>query len=64
MRLQNEIIRKERIPLDDVRKVDNEIFQAIAGILKANCDKMLTRELINEIFSQFRQIGENMMRDQ
>jgi hypothetical protein len=36
VRLQNEIIRKERMPLDDVRKVDNEVYQAIAGIIKAS----------------------------
>jgi predicted TIM-barrel enzyme len=43
--------------------MDNEIFQAIAGVIKANCDRTLTRDLINEIFSQFRQIGENIICD-
>jgi hypothetical protein len=55
-----EITRKERIPLEVVTSVNNEVDMAIAGIIKANVDKVLTRELINEIFSQFRNIPESL----
>jgi hypothetical protein len=54
VRLQNEITRKERIPIEDVLEVNNRIFQSIAGTLKANRDKVLTFEKINEMFAEFR----------
>jgi hypothetical protein len=46
--LDCEIKRKERIPLEVVAQVDNEVCMAIAGILKSNVDRVLTREVINE----------------
>jgi hypothetical protein len=53
VRLQNEITRKERIPLDDVMAVHNEVEQAIHGIIMASG---LPIEAVNEIFSQLRDI--------
>jgi hypothetical protein len=58
--LDMQITRKERIPLDVVAEVDNQVCMAIAGILKSNVDKVLTREVINEIFEQFRNIPESL----
>src|SRR5262249_5094554 len=58
--LDMQITRKERIPIDVIREVDNEVHMAIAGILKAHVDKVLTRDFINEIFEQFRNIPESL----
>ena len=58
--LDMELMRKKRIPLDVVTAVNNEVDLAIAGILKSNVDKVLTREVINSIFEQFRNIPESL----
>ena len=58
--LNMQITRGERIPLDDVAAVDNEVFMAIAGILKSNVGKVLSPEVINEIFEQFRDIPKSL----
>ena len=60
VRLQNEITRGERIPIDDVLEVNNRVFQGIIGTLKANVDKQLTLEHINEIFSAFRDVADKL----
>jgi len=60
VRLQNELIRKTRIPIEDVREVDNEVFQGIAGIIKSSG---LSVDAVNEIFAQLRRLGENLKRD-
>jgi phage terminase Nu1 subunit (DNA packaging protein) len=60
LELENQCMRKERIPLDVVAEIDNEVYMAIAGILKSNVDRVLTREVINEIFEQFRNIPETL----
>jgi phage terminase Nu1 subunit (DNA packaging protein) len=60
LELDMEITRKERIPIDVVTAVNNEVDMAIAGILKSSVGKVLTHELINEIFSQFRNIPESL----
>jgi phage terminase Nu1 subunit (DNA packaging protein) len=59
--LQNQITRKERIPIDDILSVADEVFQAIAGALKANRDKVLTEAKINQIFGQLREAGTRML---
>lgn len=48
------IQRGERLPIEDCLEVDNEIFQAIAGTLKANTGKLLNQTLINEMFQILR----------
>jgi uncharacterized protein YydD (DUF2326 family) len=54
VKVQTEILRKTRIPIDDVLEIDSRVFQAIAGTLKANLNKVLTIEKINEMFAEFR----------
>jgi hypothetical protein len=54
VKVQTEILRKTRIPLADVLEIDNRVFQSIAGTLKANLNKLLTIEKINEMFAEFR----------
>ena len=52
--LQNQLTRKERIPIEDVSATANEVFMAIAGTIKANQGKVLTESLINDMFSTLR----------
>ena len=49
-----QITRGERIPIEDCLSVDNEVFQAIAGTIKANRNKPLSEELTNEMFQNLR----------
>jgi len=60
IRLNMEILRKERIPLEDVLEINEEVFLHVAGVLKSHAGKMLTEELVNDIFAQFRRIGEKL----
>ncbi len=59
--LDMEIKRGERLPRSDVELAHDEVFKSIAGVLKANRDKQLTEESINEIFDQFRSIGTELL---
>ena len=54
--IRAEDLRKTRIPLAIVSQVYDEILQAIAAILKAAEGKLLSKELINDIFDKFRSI--------
>ena len=56
--IRAEDLRKTRIPIAIVLQVHDEIFQAIAATLKAAKGKLLTQELINDIFDKFRSIPE------
>ena len=49
-----EVTRGSRIPLSDVAQSTNEICQMFAGTLKANRDKVMTEDTINEIFQTLR----------
>ena len=49
-----EELRKTRIPISIVLQVHDEILQAIAATLKAAEGKLLSKELINDIFDKFR----------
>ena len=53
--LEMEIKRRERIPIEDCTEVDNEILQAVAGLLKANRNKLLSDDVINELFGNMRE---------
>ena len=55
-----EIARKQRIPLDDVVEINNEVFANVAATLKAHEGKVLTMETINDLYDQFRAIGEQI----
>ena len=52
--LEMEIKRGDRIPIEDCLAVDNQVFQAIAGTIKANRGKRLDEEITNEIFEGIR----------
>ena len=52
--IRADVLRKTRIPIAIVLQVHDEIFQAIAATLKAAEGKLLSRELINDLFEKFR----------
>ena len=54
--IRAEYLRKTRIPIAIVLQAHDEILQAIVAILKAAEGKLLSKELINDIFDKFRSI--------
>ena len=54
--IRADVLRKTRIPIAIVLQVHDEILQAIAATLKAAEGKLLSKELINDIFDKFRSI--------
>ena len=54
--IRADVLRKTRIPIAFVLQVHDEILQAIVATLKAAEGKLLSRELINDIFDKFRSI--------
>ena len=52
--IRAEDLRKTRIPIAIVLRVHDEILQATVAILKAAEGKLLSRELINDLFEKFR----------
>jgi hypothetical protein len=55
-KVREENLRKQRIPIELVTSTLDQILQAMAATLKAAKDKVLTVELINNIFADFRAI--------
>src|SRR5437763_7119117 len=47
-------LRKQRIPIQIVRDLLDEVFQSLGSTLKAAKGKTLTPETINELFDKFR----------
>ena len=56
VRLQNEITRKERIPIDDVNEVIGQVFQSMAATIKSRLNKVMDLDTINELFDQLRNV--------
>ena len=54
--IRADVLRKTRIPIAIVLQAHDEILQAIVAILKAAEGKLLSKELINDIFDKFRSI--------
>jgi hypothetical protein len=54
--IRAEDLRKTRIPIEIVLQIHDEISQATAATLKAAEGKLLSKELINDIFDKFRSI--------
>ena len=52
--IRADVLRKTRIPIAIVLEAIDETFQAIAATLKAAEGKLLSKELINDIFDKFR----------
>ena len=56
--LNMEVLRGKRIPLEIVDASEDKAITNCAGILKASEGKVLTAELLQEIFAEFRNMGE------
>jgi hypothetical protein len=54
--IRADVLRKTRIPIEIVLQAHDEIAQATAATLKAAKGKLLTQELMNDIFDKFRSI--------
>ena len=54
--IRAEILSKTRIPIQIVLDEIDEVFQAMGATLKAAKGKMLTIELINDLFDKFRSV--------
>jgi hypothetical protein len=55
-KVREEVLRKQRIPIELVLSIHDQTLQAMASTLKAAKGKVLTVELINQTFSDFRAI--------
>lgn len=54
--VREEDIRKQRVPLQTVLDLIDEVFQGVCSTLKAAKGKKLTTEKINELFDKFRDL--------
>jgi hypothetical protein len=54
--VREEELRKQRIPIEIVAEVWDEVFQSVAATLKNEAAKHrpLTRAIVNDLFTQFR----------
>lgn len=59
--LNMEVLRKERPRLVDITEINEEALGNVAGLLKAHKDKVLSEELINDIFAELRGIGAKLV---
>ena len=55
-KVREENLRKQRIPIELVIETHDQVLQAMSATLKAAKGKVLTVELINSIFADFRAI--------
>jgi hypothetical protein len=58
--LEMECTRKDRIPLDDIEAVNDRVFTNVAGLLKAQAGKVLSPELLNDLFTELRGLGDSI----
>lgn len=52
--LNMEIKRKERIPLETVEEINDEVYRNLAGILKAQEGKFMSVDAINDLLAELR----------
>jgi hypothetical protein len=55
-KVREEVLRKQRIPIELVLSIHDQTLQAMAATLKALNGKVLTAEIISNIFQDFRAI--------
>lgn len=58
--LENEIKRKERLEIEAVMKVYEDVLSALAQILNSHRDKVLTQPVLEEMFEELRGIPEQL----
>ena len=54
------VIRRERIPLDDIAEINERAFSNIAGILKSRLGKQFDDATLKDCFAELRGIGERI----
>jgi hypothetical protein len=57
VKLDMEVLRRERIPIEDMNAINDEVFGNACAILKSHTGKPLDEQLVNDILAQFRDIG-------
>lgn len=55
--LEMEVTRKDRIPLDALEMVNDEVFSNVAGMLKTRLDKVLDKQTLDDLLKEMRSIG-------
>ncbi len=55
--LQNEVLRQERVPIEDLNEINEEALGNVAALLKASTGKVLDEEMVNDLFTHMRDIG-------
>jgi HNH endonuclease len=60
IRLDMEVTRKERIPLDVIEAINDRALSNVAGLMKAHEGKTLDTVLIGDIFTELRTINEHL----
>ena len=51
--LQNEVLRKERVPLEDIEEANERVLSNVAGLIKAHVGKPLDESLVSDISPSF-----------
>lgn len=55
--LQNEVLRKERVPLEDIEEANERVLSNVAGLIKAHVGKPLDEALVSDIFAELRNMN-------
>ena len=58
--LNMEVIRRDRIPIEIVESVNDDVFGNVAGLLKASEGKTMTEEAIRDIMTELRSIPQKL----
>lgn len=58
--LNLDIKRRERIPIEDLTEINEQVVLAVVAQIKANKGKKLTQDLINDMLANFRAIPEKL----
>src|SRR5260370_15021270 len=63
VRLQNDVMQDKFYPRDQVHFLYEHVFRIVTSTLKGNVNRLLTFETVNDIFRQFREAGQNMLKE-
>lgn len=55
--LEMEVTRKERVPTSEVSELLDVTFANVGGLIKAHRDKVLSEQVIEDIFTELRDAG-------
>lgn len=62
LKLQNETLRKQRIPLAVVRRIDTTAYTNIAQLIRARRGKVLDDHTLNDVFSEIQRAADELAR--